>query len=294
VSIHLLTIAAIDISHPKETNIEREPQDQEFIENLIEHTLCSKCALAHPSVIEEMKRKGIYDTLDPWDAMKEEPVAAAGSSSEGASSVPAWGAAAPSAPEPKDSEPKVLSLDEVEDMDDDDMDGSSPQDRARHAGVAAGAPVSFGQSRSPSPTPNKKGKGRVGEPEGTYASRYGAASDSEDEPEHSGDEDKAPRGRRAAQIHSRDSSMEASVHDKRDRSFSPGEDALATKPAPATDGGADAPEEFIEISDAERAKWHLPAGMKFTAERWARFKSRKEEAEQESIDRKNKGLPDEE
>lgn len=241
-----------------------------------------------------MKHKGIYDTPDPWGAMDEEPVAAAGSSSEGASSVPAWGAAAPSAPEPKASEPKVLSLDEIEDMDDDDMHGASPQDKARHAGVAAGAPTSFGQSRSPSPTPNKKGKGRVGEPEGTYASRYGAAADSEDEPEISGDEDKAPRGRSAAQTHSRDSSMEADAHDKRDRSFSPGEDALASKPAPHTDGAADAPAEFIEISDAERAKWQAPIGMKFTAERWARFKTMKGEAEQESIRRKNKGLDDEE
>lgn len=242
-----------------------------------------------------MKRKGIYDSPDPWGAMNEEPVAAAGSSSEGASSVPAWGAAAAhSAPEPKAPEPKVLSLDEVEDMDDDDMYGASPEDKARHAGVAAGAPTSFGQSRSPSPTPNKKGKGRVGEPEGTYASRYGAAADSEDEAEISGDEDKAPRGRSAARTHSRDSSMEANVHKNRDRSFSPGEDAVATKPAPHADAAADAPAEFIEISDAERAQWQAPVGMKFTAERWARFKTMKGEAEQESIRRKNKGLDDEE
>ncbi len=294
VPLHLLTIAAIDISHPKETNIEREPQDPEFIDNLVEHTPCSKCALAPASVIEDMKRKGIYDTPDPWGAMNEEPVAAAGSSSEGASSVPAWGAAATSAPEPKAPEHKLLSLDEIEDMDDDDMYGASPQDKARHAGVAAGAPTSFGQSRSPSPTPNKKGKGRVGEPEGTYASRYGAAADSEDEPEISGDEDKAPRGRPAGQTHSRDSSMDANVHDKRDRSFSPGEEALAKTPAPPTDRAADAPAEFIEISDAERAQWQPPVGMKFTAERWARFKTMKGLAEQESIRRKNKGLDDEE
>jgi len=292
--LHSLTIAAIDISHPKETNIEREPEDPEFIENLVEHTSCSKCVLAPASIIADMKRKSIYETPDPWGAMNEEPLAAAGSSSEGASSVPTWGAALPSAPEPKAPEAKFLSLDEVEDMDDDDMYGASPEDKARHAGVAAGAPTSFGQSRSPSPTPKKKGKGRLGEPEGTYASRYGGAADSEDEAEISGDEDKAPRGRSPTQTHSRDSSMEGKVHKNRDRSFSPGEDAVASKPAPHPDAAADAPAEFIEISDAERAQWHLPVGMKFTAERWARFKERKEAAEQESIRRKHKGLDDEE
>jgi len=88
--------------------------------------------------------------------------------------------------------------------------------------------------------------------------------------------------------------MDANVHDNRDRSFSPGEDALATKPAPSTDGAVDAPAEFIEISDAERAQWQPPVGTKFTAERWARFKIMKGRAEQESIRRKNKGLDDEE
>ena len=237
-----------------------------------------------------MKQDGTYNQLDPWGAMKIEPVAAAGNSSEAAANVPNLGASAPalapvSAPEPKAPEPTPgIPLEEIEEEDD---DGMSPTDKARQAGYATGAPTT---SRSPSPEPGKKGKGRAGEPEDHYSSRYGAPADTEEEEAaYSGDEDDGGRrGRFGAQDHSRDSSMDANVHD-RDRSFSPGQDRLASGALQPNGAAAD---DFIEINPEDRAKYQIPPSYKMTAATFERFKAAREKAGRKSMRRHNEGLDD--
>ena len=238
-----------------------------------------------------MKQDGTYNQLDPWGAMKIEPVAAAGSSSEAAANVPNWGASAPapapvSAPEPKAPEPASgIALEEIEEEDDDRM---SPADKARQAGYATGAPTT---SRSPSPELGKKGKGRAGEPEDHYSTRYGAAADTEEEEAaYSSDEDdRGRRGRFGAQDHSRDSSVDANVH-RRNRSYSPGqEDHLASGGLQPTDAAAD---DFIEISPEDRAKYQIPPSYKMTAATFERFKAAREKAGRQSRRRHDEGLDD--
>lgn len=221
--------------------------------------------------IAEMKRNGTYDQPDPFGAMKS-PVVAAGSSSAGPTSLQA----APVAPStPKAPEPAPMGLDEIEEIEDDE-DTVSPEDKARQAGVAAGAPTSLGQSRSPSPTLGKKGKGRVGKPENEYADRYGAASEEEDEPEHSEDEDEdeAPRGRRGP-------NMDANIRTKHR--------SLSSKSSEEDHEAPFASKEFIEISPEERATYKIPATAQLTATQFARWKARSPQAAQLGMQQHSSG-----
>lgn len=182
--IRILTRLFLDIFWPSETDVERQPDQQEFLEQELEGR-CGNCQEASEATIAEMKANGKLDTDDPWGAMTIPAPAAAGSSSQGIFTV------APKTPEPEPEPPSVP-------FDDLDEEPESPEDKARLAGYATGAPTSH------APETKKKGKGRAGMPEDTYASRYGGAppeaenqsEDSDDgKAERSDEEDAGPRGR---------------------------------------------------------------------------------------------------
>ena len=223
-----------------------------------------------------MKQNGSYYGLDPWNAMKGEVAAAAGSSAAGATSLDAGTAAASELEKP---DVPTIPIDEVEEMED-DMAGMSMEDKARQVGAATGAPISDGESRSSSPTPGKKGKGRVGKPEDEYAERYGAAAEPQEDSDLSGAEDESPRGRRG-------SSMVANVHE-RDHSSPPTEDHETTEAPPSTGGAADG--DFIVIGPEEHAKYRLPLGAKLPKSVIAR----KEQEAQDGMTQFKSGALDEE
>ena len=178
-----LTKPSPDVSDPEETMVERDSLDEPEWLDVDARGFCYRCSELPPQEYHDRKAAGELDGDDPWGELSVTPAAVAG----GSGSKPKYSQRAIASGIPDPTPKKLLQVDDYAvDLPshpayDDDSDEEQP------------AAISRPSSPDQAPTLTRaKGKGRVGQPEETYAPRYGAPEPVQAEPETESEDDDAP------------------------------------------------------------------------------------------------------